>query len=268
MISNWALAATVAHVVDPAVVLVVDAVALQTIVGEADHARAQVAGEEKGQLVDVAALGLAQPLPQVADLFLLLVVERDLALGLILLRPFVGADVVAAPLDHHRLDGLAQDLAQEGHVLVVQLALERLVGGGHHHGLAREQRRDQVGDGLAGAGGRLDERVLAGQDRLLDRLGHGQLGGAQFVAGQLAASGPLTPKSAGRSLSASFLDWAARPFARFGGKGIVGIDGVLGEGVVAADIFIAEVVAAKAVVSFFVGNFVVHVSHSAGLGDG
>ena len=85
----------VAHVVDPAVVVIVAAVGVQTVVGKAHQARSQIRPEHEGEFVDVARGGLAEPVAHGVELRVGLVVERDVLLLLALLVHLHRADVVA-----------------------------------------------------------------------------------------------------------------------------------------------------------------------------
>ena len=63
-----------------------------------------------------------------------------------LVFPFFGADEVAAPFDDHGADGHVEHFAQEWDIFVVELALQRFIGGGDDDRLATQYGRDQVGD--------------------------------------------------------------------------------------------------------------------------
>jgi hypothetical protein len=92
----------------------------------------------------------------------------------------VHAQVVAAALEDGEVGFAAQflleGLGEAGEVAVHELPLEGDGGRGDHdggflgHGVA--QGGDEVGQGLAGAGARLDGQVLAGADGVVHRLRH------------------------------------------------------------------------------------------------
>ena len=92
----------------------------------------------------------------------------------------VQAQVVAAALEDGERRLLAEQRGQGGdqarQVTVDELALQRDRGRGYHDGAAGgyrvQDRRDQVGQGLPGAGAGLHGQVLAGLDGLPYRLGH------------------------------------------------------------------------------------------------
>ena len=69
---------------------------------------------------------------------------------------------------------------EERNVLEEELFLEILGAGGDDHALAREDRGNQVGERLAGAGARLDDQVAAFGERRLDGLGHLELPGTEL----------------------------------------------------------------------------------------
>ena len=81
----------------------------------------------------------------------------------------VQADVVGAPLEQRHVHRRAERLAHARQVAVEELVLQRLGAGGDDHAAAREQRRDEVGEGLAGSGARLRHQHAV----RLDRLQHG-----------------------------------------------------------------------------------------------
>src|SRR5690606_22552244 len=78
-----------------------------------------------------------------------------------------------------RLDGVDQPRQ----VVVDQLRLQREGGGGDHHRSVHTQRGDQVRQRLAGAGARLDQQVLPGGHRPVDRGRHALLARPFHAAG-------------------------------------------------------------------------------------
>ena len=72
-------------------------------------------------------------------------------------------------------------LFKEGDVLEVELVLKVLGAGGDDDALTGEDRGDQVGKGLAGAGAGFDDQVLSLDEGALDRFGHLELAGPVFV---------------------------------------------------------------------------------------
>ena len=72
---------------------------------------------------------------------------------------------------------------QERKVLEIELLLKILCAGGNDHPLAGKDRRNKIGEGLAGSRSGLDDQVPPVRERLLDCLGHFELAGAEFVVG-------------------------------------------------------------------------------------
>ena len=111
-------------------------------------------------------------------------VEPELLVTAGHLRHPLPADVVGPALEHRELEGHAEGSHEVGEVPGGQLILEGLGGGGHHRPGAENQRRDQVGQALAGAGARLNDQVALAPDGVRHRLGHRRLGRSVFVLGQ------------------------------------------------------------------------------------
>ena len=83
-----------------------------------------------------------------------------------------------------------------GRSRVEELVLQGLGAGGNDHLAAREQRRHQVGEGLAGAGAGLgDQHAIAGDGRR-DALRHLELLRSQAKAGHGGGERPLGGKDA------------------------------------------------------------------------
>ena len=119
----------------------------------------------------------------------------------------VEADVVGAALEQRRARARGERLAHRRQVAVEQLVLQRLGAGRDDDLAAGEQRRHQVGEGLAGAGAGLGDQHAVALDRLVDRLRHLELLRAQLEARHRAASGP----SAANARSSAGLQFAAAP---------------------------------------------------------
>ena len=176
------LARLLAEAVDP-----VRAPAAEALPGADRHLAPGAVLDREGHLVPVAARGLARPLTQLEHLGTQAgggTVEQGLRL--VLPRPrtavhLLQADVVATALRQRVRRGPAQDRGQGLHqarqVLVDELGLQCLGGGGHHDPLAGRERGHQVGQRLAGAGAGLHEQVLARSQRGGDRLDHVPLAG-------------------------------------------------------------------------------------------
>ena len=71
--------------------------------------------------------------------------------------------------------GSFKRVAHERQVALEQLVLQRLGAGGHDHLAAVEQRRHEIGEGLAGAGAGFGDQRAAPRDRLGDGFGHREL---------------------------------------------------------------------------------------------
>ncbi len=87
----------------------------------------------------------------------------------------VGAQVVGAAFQQGRLAGHAQHLEDHGQVLEEQLVLQAFGAGGHQRRAVGQQRRQQIGERLAGAGFRFHQQGAAGLDGLGHRVRHAQL---------------------------------------------------------------------------------------------
>ena len=82
------------------------------------------------------------------------------------------------------MTGTASASRTQREVALEQLVLQRLGPGGDDHLAAVEQRRDEVGEGLAGAGARFGDQPAALADRVRHRLRHRELLLAEAEAGQ------------------------------------------------------------------------------------
>ncbi len=136
------------------------------------------------ELGDVAALGAPGPVRHHLQL-LGGFPGQETGFLLVQLQP-VGAQVVGAALEQRRLARQAQSLEHHRQVLEEKLVLQALGAGGHQRGAIGQQRRQQVGQGLAGAGLGFHQQGAPGTDRLGHRVGHAQLGLAGAIAVQQA----------------------------------------------------------------------------------
>ena len=107
--------------------------------------------------------------------------ERALVVG-DALADAVQAGVVGAALEHGvrrpLTELLARGVEQGRDVALDELVLQRERRGGDHDPVVVEQRRDEVGERLAGAGAGLDEQVLPALHGLGRRLAPSHLAGA------------------------------------------------------------------------------------------
>jgi hypothetical protein len=83
---------------------------------------------------------------------------------------------------------------QQRQIALHELLLQRLGAGGDHDLLARQQRRHEVRERLAGAGAGLDQRDPVLCECLLDSFGHRELLGALFVRSEAARQGAVFPQ--------------------------------------------------------------------------
>ena len=150
------------------------AVAAQAVLArggdQRDHRRALVQRRHLGQ---VAGAGGGRPALDARQRLL----RRALARPELVAGAFqpVQAQVAAAALEQRGAQRQAQRVAQVRQVAAKQLVLQRLGGGGDQHPLARQQRRHQVGEGLAHAGGSFHHQRAADLDAAGHGEGHGQL---------------------------------------------------------------------------------------------
>ena len=93
------------------------------------------------------------------------------------------AQVIGAALQQRRRHADAERIAHARQVAEVQLVLQRAGAGGNDRLLPRQQRRDQVGIGLAGAGAGLGEQYATLPEGLRDGLGQALLRRARHERG-------------------------------------------------------------------------------------
>ena len=124
----------------------------------------------EGELIAIALARADQPLVEAHQL--VLVLRRH---PLLRKRPLEPTDVVGAALDDRRGDVQTCRLPGQREVLVEQLPLQRLGGGGHHDASTAERRRHEVGEALADARRSLRHEQAATVDRVADLLREPQL---------------------------------------------------------------------------------------------
>ena len=129
-----------------------------------------------GQLGHVAAARGARPVLHPRHGTQHLGIQRLLAQAH--LQQALLAQIAAAPLEPCHAQRQPQALHQPGQIAREQLVLQRLGGRGHHHPLAAEQRRHQVGIGFAHARAGFHHQHAAIDNGLGHGLGHGSLSGA------------------------------------------------------------------------------------------
>ncbi len=140
------------------------------------------------ELRHVARRAGARPLGEALDLDLRgqrhrLEFELALGAGAHLSQP-LETHVVRAALQHGPVEIASDVLGEEGEVLGGQLVLEGLGRRRHHDPCIGLDRRDEVGEGLARAGSRLDDEVSPAADRRRDEVGHLLLADALFCIGE------------------------------------------------------------------------------------
>ena len=106
--------------------------------------------------------------------------EARLALGLL---QAVAAQVIGAALEQRGRHADAERIAHARQVAVVELVLQRAGAGGDDRLQPRQQRRHEVGEGLAGAGAGFGEQHVARVERVGDRLRQPLLRRARNEAG-------------------------------------------------------------------------------------
>src|SRR5436190_18436279 len=90
-------------------------------------------------------------------------------------------------------------LLEEGNVFEEELFLQILGSRRHDDSLAREKRRNQVGERLACSRACLDDQVLAILERRLDRLRHLELARPELEVRMPFGKGPLTREELARA---------------------------------------------------------------------
>ena len=98
----------------------------------------------------------------------------------------VVADVVGAALEQRERHRDTQRIAHERQVALEQLVLQRLGAGGDDHLAAVEQRGNEIGEGLAGAGAGFGDQLPTRRDGRAPRPRHRQLLRAEAEARQCA----------------------------------------------------------------------------------
>ncbi len=166
------------------------ALAAQAVLGgRGDHGQQRGILGQRVQLCHVAQLGASGPGDHALELRGLLAggmhatAQLRLAAGLV--QPVL-AQVVGPALEQCRLQPGTQGVAHARQVAVVELVLQRTGAGGDDGLHPRQQRRHQVGKGLAGAGAGLGQQHLAAFERFGDGSGQALLGLARDEVLQLA----------------------------------------------------------------------------------
>jgi hypothetical protein len=141
-------------------------------------------GEVLRQILELGAVAGFGALRPLADDRQKDVVRGERVLGA-LRQPIelVQAEVVGAPLHVGGGERDAERVAQRRDVLEVNLFLEVLGAGGDEHPFAAEDRRDEIGERLSGAGARLREEDSAVGEHLRHGRGHLDLSGTGLEVG-------------------------------------------------------------------------------------
>ena len=148
-----------------------------------------------GQLAAVAGLARAgerDDLRQVAGV----VARRQPAVRRRALQMVV-ADVIGATLEQRQRGRRTQRVADQRQVALIELVLQRLGAGRDDDLPAVEQRGNQVGEGLAGAGAGLGDQRAPRRDRVGHCGGHRQLLVPVAEAGQLPGQRPALAEDRG-----------------------------------------------------------------------
>ena len=112
----------------------------------------------------------------------------------------VAAQIVGAALEQRDARRAAERRGHQRQVLGEELILQRAGAGGDQHAQARQQRRHQVGEGLAGAGAGLDHQRFARAQGVGDALRPCAAASRRTLkSGSARASGPPWPNMSSRS---------------------------------------------------------------------
>ncbi len=130
------------------------------------------------------------------------------------LMHFLPAQKIGAALHQRRLQVGREVLLQEGNILLEELLLQRFRGGGDHHAPAAANRRNQIGERLAGAGARLDHDMLMVLEGFFDDPRHFELRRAELVAGMTRFEQAPGAKN---SIDGDFFGFFRGRFFRHGG---------------------------------------------------
>ena len=107
----------------------------------------------------------------------------------------IPAEVVRAALQQRHARGAAQRRRDQRQILREKLVLQRARAGGDEHAPARQQRRHEVREGLAGARARLDDEGFAVLERPRHALGHAQLLPPEAEVRQRPLQGAFGPEN-------------------------------------------------------------------------
>ena len=121
----------------------------------------------------------------------------------------MGTDVVGPPLEDRAPERQPQPGAQPREVLFVELVLELARPGGDHDRSSRDQRRNQVGEGLSDTGCRFGDHLTLRFDRRCDSLGQLDLAVADPVATIGGGDRPVGRERKGHALRESLAGAAA-----------------------------------------------------------
>ena len=93
------------------------------------------------------------------------------------------AQIIGAALEQSHFDGGAERAREHRHVAAKQLVLQRARPGRDDDAASGQERRHEIGEGLAGAGSRLDDQRFAQGECTPDRRRHGGLLRAVGITG-------------------------------------------------------------------------------------
>jgi hypothetical protein len=112
----------------------------------------------------------------------------------------VEAEVVTPPLHICRREGNIERLTKDREVLEENLFLQRFRAGGNEDAMAAQNRGDEIGERLSGAGSGLDQQHAGFFEGADDRGGHVALGLTRFEDGQRPGETALIGKDLGDSV--------------------------------------------------------------------
>ena len=110
------------------------------------------------------------------------------------LRESMQAEIIGTALQQRRFNRSADCLADQRQIAMVELILQRFGAGADDRLATAQQGRQQISEGLARAGARLNDELVTVGDGLGNGLRHPCLSGARLEAGQQRLQGAVLTK--------------------------------------------------------------------------